>query len=93
MLFGTFLNPKTVSKLATGFYTGASARIGAMLIGRDVSKPVIEGDGDGGVVGRQGLSGDCGSSFRHKPESSQQGVHIPGFRRARCATGMTYIYK
>ena len=39
MVFGTFLNPKTVSKLATGFYTGASARIGDMLIGRDVSKP------------------------------------------------------
>ena len=46
MMFGTFLNPKTVSKLATGFYTGASARIGAMLIGRDVSKPADEEDGE-----------------------------------------------
>lgn len=51
MVFGTFLNPKTVSKLATGFYTGASARIGAMLIGRDVSKPVIEGDGEAVLSG------------------------------------------
>jgi sterol desaturase/sphingolipid hydroxylase (fatty acid hydroxylase superfamily) len=46
MVFGTFLNPKTVTKLATGFYNGASARISAMLIGRDVSKPVIEHDGE-----------------------------------------------
>ena len=47
MVFGTFLNPKTVSKLATGFYTGASSRIGDMLIGRDVSKPT---DGEDAVL-------------------------------------------
>lgn len=49
IVFGTFLNPKSVSKLAMGFYPGASARIGAMLIGRDVSKPADEED--------RGLSG------------------------------------
>lgn len=39
MLFGTFRNPRDVSELKHGFYDGASARIGEMLIGRDVSRP------------------------------------------------------
>lgn len=37
MVFGTFKNPATFDAEA-GFYDGASARIGEMLIGRDVSK-------------------------------------------------------
>jgi sterol desaturase/sphingolipid hydroxylase (fatty acid hydroxylase superfamily) len=36
MVFGTFRNPATWSAEA-GFYDGASKRVGAMLIGRDVS--------------------------------------------------------
>jgi sterol desaturase/sphingolipid hydroxylase (fatty acid hydroxylase superfamily) len=51
IVFGTFLNPKTVTDLPTGFYTGASARIGAMLIGRDVSKPADKDDGEAGLSG------------------------------------------
>jgi sterol desaturase/sphingolipid hydroxylase (fatty acid hydroxylase superfamily) len=39
MVFGTFVNPESAEKLQAGFYNGASSRIGAMLIGRDVSKP------------------------------------------------------
>jgi len=38
MVFGTFRNP-TQWEEPTGFYRGASARIGDMLIGRDVSQP------------------------------------------------------
>lgn len=52
MVFGTFLNPKTVSKLAMGFYPGASARIGEMLIGRDVSKAAEQGTDGELSVGR-----------------------------------------
>lgn len=38
MLFGTFRNPKRFEPEA-GFYDGASRRIGAMLLGRDVTRP------------------------------------------------------
>lgn len=38
MVFGTFRNPEQVD-LELGFYKGASARLGAMLIGQDVSRP------------------------------------------------------
>jgi sterol desaturase/sphingolipid hydroxylase (fatty acid hydroxylase superfamily) len=38
MLFGTFRNPQTF-ETETGFYAGASARIGAMLTFKDVSAP------------------------------------------------------
>jgi sterol desaturase/sphingolipid hydroxylase (fatty acid hydroxylase superfamily) len=38
MVFGTFRNPAEWNAEA-GFYDGASSRIGAMLIGRDVSEP------------------------------------------------------
>ncbi|MBX3459792.1 MAG: sterol desaturase family protein [Planctomycetes bacterium] len=38
MLFGTFRNPKEFVP-RVGFYDGASARIGDMLLARDVSKP------------------------------------------------------
>jgi len=39
MVFGTFRNPRSVEGVEVGFYEGASARIPAMLIGRDVSRP------------------------------------------------------
>lgn len=45
IVFGTFFNPKSTAKLAMGFYPGASARIGEMLIGRDVSKALEEVEG------------------------------------------------
>lgn len=38
LVFGTFRNPKTWEAKA-GYYEGASNRIGAMLIGRDVTEP------------------------------------------------------
>ena len=38
ILFGTFRNPETFEH-PTGFYNGASSRIGDMLLGRDVSVP------------------------------------------------------
>ena len=38
MVFGTFRNPKDFPAEA-GYYDGASARVGAMLIGRDVTEP------------------------------------------------------
>ena len=38
LLFGTFRNPDTFST-ATGFYDGASRRVGEMLLMRDVSRP------------------------------------------------------
>ena len=41
LLFGTFMNPKTWEAQA-GYYDGASKRIGAMLIGRDVTEPQPE---------------------------------------------------
>ncbi|MDH5649191.1 MAG: sterol desaturase family protein [Gammaproteobacteria bacterium] len=40
MVFGTFRNPRSVEGQEVGFYNGASTRIPAMLIGKDVSKPV-----------------------------------------------------
>ena len=40
MVFGTFRNPKTYDR-EVGFYKGASARIGEMLVGVDVSRPRI----------------------------------------------------
>jgi sterol desaturase/sphingolipid hydroxylase (fatty acid hydroxylase superfamily) len=39
IVFGTFDNPRSVEGVEAGFYNGASTRIGAMLIGRDVSTP------------------------------------------------------
>jgi sterol desaturase/sphingolipid hydroxylase (fatty acid hydroxylase superfamily) len=39
ILFGTFRNPETFTKEA-GFWDGASAKVGAMLVGRDVSSPL-----------------------------------------------------
>jgi len=38
MAFGTFRNPATFTEPA-GFWDGASSKIGAMLVGRDVSEP------------------------------------------------------
>jgi len=38
LLFGTFKNPQTWQAQA-GYYDGASKRVGAMLIGRDVTEP------------------------------------------------------
>ena len=38
ILFGTFRNPKSY-EMETGFYAGASSRIGEMLICRDVAEP------------------------------------------------------
>ena len=38
MVFGTYRNPETFDGLG-GFYDGASARVGDMLLGRDVSVP------------------------------------------------------
>ena len=38
LLFGTFKNPKTWEGQA-GYYDGASKRVGAMLIGRDITEP------------------------------------------------------
>lgn len=38
MVFGTFENPREMMK-TSGFYKGASRRVGEMLIGRDVSQP------------------------------------------------------
>jgi len=42
MLLGTFRNPEAWGGLS-GFYSGASSRIGAMLLGRDVSSPRVPG--------------------------------------------------
>jgi sterol desaturase/sphingolipid hydroxylase (fatty acid hydroxylase superfamily) len=42
MLFGTYRNPRSTEALPCGFYNGASARIAAMLVGRDVSEPAAE---------------------------------------------------
>lgn len=39
MVFGTFLNPKTVEDTEAGFYDGASERLPEMLVFRDVSVP------------------------------------------------------
>lgn len=39
LLFGTWRNPATFSGAPLGFYDGGSARLGAMLAGRDVAEP------------------------------------------------------
>jgi sterol desaturase/sphingolipid hydroxylase (fatty acid hydroxylase superfamily) len=39
ILFGTFRNPATFTATPVGFWDGASSRLGAMLIGRDVGQP------------------------------------------------------
>ena len=36
-LFGTYRNPRHLGEVACGFYPGASGRLGAMLLGRDVA--------------------------------------------------------
>lgn len=48
MLFGTFRNPtrEQLKGLACGFYSGASAKLGSMLIGQDVSREVEESNSD-----------------------------------------------
>ena len=46
LVFGTYRNPATATEPA-GFYDGASARVGAMLLGQDVSVP----ERDGSVAG------------------------------------------
>jgi len=51
MLFGTFRNPRELPDTACGFYTGASSRIGEMLIGRDVTQPA-ESETTSGSVAR-----------------------------------------
>jgi sterol desaturase/sphingolipid hydroxylase (fatty acid hydroxylase superfamily) len=40
LLFGTYRNPRTIDDLSCGFYDGASSRVTAMLLGRDVSQPM-----------------------------------------------------
>jgi len=40
MMFGTFCNPRN-HRTAVGFYDGASARLGSMLMGRDVSRSAL----------------------------------------------------
>lgn len=42
MVFGTFRNPATAD-IEVGFHKGASSRLGAMLVGKDVSRPVRTG--------------------------------------------------
>jgi sterol desaturase/sphingolipid hydroxylase (fatty acid hydroxylase superfamily) len=42
MVFGTFRNPADF-EAETGFWDGASKRVGAMLVGRDVAEPAAEG--------------------------------------------------
>jgi sterol desaturase/sphingolipid hydroxylase (fatty acid hydroxylase superfamily) len=39
LLFGTFRNPQGFPQAPYGFWDGASSKLGAMLIGRDVSRP------------------------------------------------------
>lgn len=39
MFFGTYRNPRVIGEILCGFYDGASSRTGAMLIGRDVTRP------------------------------------------------------
>lgn len=43
MIFGTFYNPSEFAN-ETGFYQGASARVGDMLLFRDVSQPPVPRD-------------------------------------------------
>ena len=39
MLFGTYMNPRTLDSVDCGFYKGASSRLVDMLLGRDVTQP------------------------------------------------------
>lgn len=48
VIFGTYRNPEHVEPTA-GFYDGASSRLGAMLLGRDVSEPPPAEGEDHGV--------------------------------------------
>jgi sterol desaturase/sphingolipid hydroxylase (fatty acid hydroxylase superfamily) len=50
ILFGTFRNPASFSEEA-GFWDGASTKIGAMLVGRDVSTPPADHGYDHAVSG------------------------------------------
>jgi sterol desaturase/sphingolipid hydroxylase (fatty acid hydroxylase superfamily) len=63
LLFGTFRNPANFISEA-GFWDGASAKIGAMLLGRDVGRPVapLPADGRDGALERGGA--DISSSER-----------------------------
>ena len=53
MLFGTFRNPESY-EMETGFYEGASSRVGEMLVFRDVSEPK-----DNGEASRPGTLADA----------------------------------
>lgn len=56
MLFGTFCNPDA-HREELGFWDGASARVGAMLVGRDVSEPPAEkGERRGRATERRGAA-------------------------------------
>jgi sterol desaturase/sphingolipid hydroxylase (fatty acid hydroxylase superfamily) len=48
LVFGTFRNPAS-HDAAAGFYDGASREVGAMLVGRDVTKPAPRAE-NGGVA-------------------------------------------
>jgi sterol desaturase/sphingolipid hydroxylase (fatty acid hydroxylase superfamily) len=50
MMFGTFVNPRTLEDTAVGFYKGASNRIPEMLVGIDVSEPKKADASDVGTV-------------------------------------------
>ena len=39
LLFGTWRNPATFPTEPLGFWDGASSRVGAMLLGREVTTP------------------------------------------------------
>jgi sterol desaturase/sphingolipid hydroxylase (fatty acid hydroxylase superfamily) len=45
ILFGTFRNPDGFTSSPAGFWDGASAKIGAMLVGRDVGEPRARAEG------------------------------------------------
>jgi sterol desaturase/sphingolipid hydroxylase (fatty acid hydroxylase superfamily) len=52
IIFGTFRNPESFPAKA-GYYDGASARMGEMLIGRDVTEPRnANADGEGMRISR-----------------------------------------
>jgi hypothetical protein len=62
MLFGTFKNAERFEP-ETGFYDGASRRIGAMLMFRDVSRPPAAGAAS---PLRESPSGRCARRWRAK---------------------------
>lgn len=43
LLFGTWRNPAAFPGVEFGFWDGASARLGRMLLGRDVTRPLVPG--------------------------------------------------